>query len=376
MFNRIPKERINWVTSSFLFSTALIAVTAVPWYIWHYGLDSYLIILFFIYFIATGLSITLGYHRLFSHLSFKAKWPVKLFTLIFGAASFENSAIDWACNHRDHHKYVDDDEDPYNINKGFFYAHIGWLLIKLKPEQDRRNVVDLQRDPLVAWQDKYCHWIGFLVGFIVPTLLGYFHSGAIGALGGFLIPGVARLVFVQHMTFFINSLCHTLGDRPYSSECTARDSMLMAFFTFGEGYHNYHHTFQHDYRNGVKPWQFDPTKWAIWLLSKVGLVSGLRRVSAEKILLAEIEEMQRKASRIAENASAVKATACAQEAFEVALHSFKQGYQELENYSKQLKNMVSEQVKLSRKRLRLLTGDIHELGKRMELNARTLKQFA
>jgi stearoyl-CoA desaturase (delta-9 desaturase) len=104
---------------------------------------------------------------------------------------------------------------------------------------------------------------------------------------------VARVVAVQHCTFFINSACHTIGKRPYSSRCSARDSWIMAIFTFGEGYHNYHHEFQHDYRNGVKPWQFDPTKWTIWLLSKLGLASKLRRVPSEKILLAQLAEAQR-----------------------------------------------------------------------------------
>src|SRR5213075_2442258 len=105
--------------------------------------------------------------------------------------------------------------------------------------------------------------------------------------------GIARVVCVHHMTFFINSLCHTLGRQPYSTRCSARDSAVMAWFTFGEGYHNFHHEFQHDYRNVVKPWQFDPTKWCIWLLHKLALVRQLRRVSEDKILLAQAAEQHR-----------------------------------------------------------------------------------
>jgi stearoyl-CoA desaturase (Delta-9 desaturase) len=294
MFARIPFDRINWKTSSFLISTALIAVTAVPVYLWHYGLNWFQVSLFLFYFIATGLSITLGYHRLFSHLSFKAKWPVKLFTLIFGAAAFENSAWDWSADHRLHHKHVDHDDDPYDISKGFFYAHIGWLLFKLRPEPPMDNVADLQRDPLVMWQHRWVHLVGFGFGFVLPAVIGYFVAGASGALGGFLLAGVLRVFLVQHCTFFINSLCHTVGRQPYSSKCSARDSGIMAIFTFGEGYHNYHHEFQHDYRNGVKPWQFDPTKWSIWVLHKLGLVSDLRRVPDEKILLAELGETRKR----------------------------------------------------------------------------------
>jgi stearoyl-CoA desaturase (delta-9 desaturase) len=97
------------------------------------------------------------------------------------------------------------------------------------------------------------------------------------------------VVVIQHCTFFINSACHTLGRRPYSTRCSARDSLLMALLTFGEGYHNYHHEFQHDYRNGVKSWQWDPTKWIIWLLSRIGLIGGLRRAAREAIQAAQAQ---------------------------------------------------------------------------------------
>ena len=155
------------------------------------------------------------------------------------------------------------------------------------------NVPDLQADRLVMWQHRYYCAVAILTGFALPTMIGWAWSGWSAALGGFLIAGMARVVFVHHMTFFINSLCHTIGRQTYSSRCTARDSGIMALFTFGEGYHNFHHEFQHDYRNGVKPWQFDPTKWSIWLLGRLGLVGQLRRVPAEKILLREIAEKQR-----------------------------------------------------------------------------------
>ncbi len=299
MFKRIPFDRVNWVTSSFLMGTLFISLTAVPWYVWHYGLNWFQAIQFLLFYIATGLSITLGYHRLFSHLSFKAKWPVKLLALLFGSASFENSALDWVSDHRTHHKHVDEDEDPYDISKGFFHAHMGWLMFKLRPEPPLDNVPDLQKDRLVMWQYRWTHLIGFVVGFGLPTafgaLYGWMHDGtahamAVQALGGFLIGGVLRIVCVQHSTFCINSVCHTLGRRPYSTACSARDSGLVALVTFGEGYHNFHHEFQHDYRNGVKAWQFDPTKWSIWTLSKLGLASDLRRVPASRILIAELSE--------------------------------------------------------------------------------------
>jgi stearoyl-CoA desaturase (Delta-9 desaturase) len=293
MFSRIPFDRVNWPTSSFLIGTLFLSLTAVPAYLWFFGIDWFQIGLFLVMFIACGFSITLGYHRLYSHLAFQAHWSVRLFTLIFGAGAFENSVLLWACEHRTHHKHVDHDDDPYNISKGFFHAHMGWLMFKLMELPPFDNVTDLQKDRMVMWQHRYIHWIGAFVAFVFPTILGFAWGGWESALGAFLIAGVARVVVLQHCTFCINSLCHYLGKRPYSSKCSARDSWLMAIVTFGEGYHNYHHEFQHDYRNGAKPWQIDPTKWLIWTLSKLGLVRKLRRVPTEKIILAELAETQR-----------------------------------------------------------------------------------
>ena len=294
MFSRIPFEKVNWLISSFLIGTLFLAVTAVPVYLWFFGLDTFQIVLFFVMFFACGFSITIGYHRLFSHRTFEAHWLVRLFTLIFGAAAFENSVLLWSCEHRSHHKHVDHEDDPYCISKGLFHAHIGWLLFKLDPPPPFDNVSDLKKDPLVLWQDRHIHWIAALVSFVLPTAIGFLWGGWISALGAFLIAGVARIVVLQHCTFCINSLCHYLGDRPYSSKCSARDSWIMAIVTLGEGYHNYHHEFQYDYRNGVKPWQFDPTKWVIWILSKLGLARKLRRVPEERILLAELAEARRR----------------------------------------------------------------------------------
>jgi fatty-acid desaturase len=131
LFFRLPLERINWLTSSFLIGTLALTLTAVPLYLWFFGLDWFQVVLFFVMLSAIGFSVTLGYHRLFSHITFQASWPIRLFTLIFGAGAFENSVLMWASEHRRHHKHVDHDDDPYCISKGLFYAHIGWLLFKL-----------------------------------------------------------------------------------------------------------------------------------------------------------------------------------------------------------------------------------------------------
>jgi stearoyl-CoA desaturase (delta-9 desaturase) len=286
-------NHVRWTNSAFLIGTFVTTVTAVPAYLWHYGLNGFQIALFFFFLVSTAMSITLGYHRLFSHFTFTASWPVKLYTLLFGAAAFEGSALAWSADHRRHHKFVDHEEDPYDISKGLFHAHIGWLLFRTGPETPLTWVRDLKKDRLAWWQHEYYVPIAILIGFALPTAIGWLWGGPVAALGAFLIAGMARVVVVHHITFCINSLCHWIGDRPYSSDCTARDSILMAIVTFGEGYHNYHHEFQYDYRNGVRPWQLDPTKWTIWLLSKVGLVSGLRTIPEEKILKARMAEQER-----------------------------------------------------------------------------------
>jgi stearoyl-CoA desaturase (delta-9 desaturase) len=346
---RIPFDRVNWITSAFLIVTALTALVGVPWYLTVHGIDAFQVAMFLFYLTATMLSLTVGYHRLFSHLSFKARKPVRLFTLIFGACAFENSCLDWASDHRRHHKHVDHEGDPYDISKGFLWAHIGWLIFKLNPEPPMDNVNDLRKDPLVMWQHRYVHWIGFVVGLVLPAVAGglWNHLHGIdplpGVLGGFLIAGIARIVVAQHLTFFINSLCHTLGRQPYSSDHSARDSAIMAVLTFGEGYHNYHHEFQHDYRNGVKPWQWDPSKWTIWTLSKLGLASGLRRVPEGKILLAEMREAQSKAEK--QIASLTAATERSESLPREALHD---RVRRLGVICEELEQAVNERVSLSR----------------------------
>src|SRR5580700_2146560 len=348
MFPRIPFHRVNWLVSSFLIGTLFLSITAVPVYLWFFGIDPFQIVLFFAMLAACGFSVTLGYHRLFSHLTFQAHWIVRFFTVIFGAGAFENSVLLWSCEHRSHHKHVDHDDDPYCISKGLFYAHMGWLMFKLKPLPCFDNVADLKKDPLLVWQDRYIHLIAVLVAFGVPATIGFAWGGWKAALGAFLIAGVLRVVVLQHCTFCINSLCHYIGAQPYSSKCSARDSWLMAIITMGEGYHNYHHEFQHDYRNGVKPWQIDPTKWIIWILSKIGLVSNLRRVPAEKIVLTELAEAKRR----------LEATLASPGLTEASATYIANAYQTLLESAQQWTQRKAEQLEVTREMLASLRNEI------------------
>jgi len=367
MFKNIPFNRVEWVTSGFLITTALLTVTAVPWYFWNYGWDWFIFAVFLFFYVSTGMSITVGYHRLFSHKAFQAKWPVKLYVLLFGAAAFENSALWWSSEHRKHHKHVDTDDDPYDITKGFFWAHMGWLMFKLKPTPPLNNVEDLEKDRLVSFQHRFIHPLSFLVSFGLPSLIGYLYalytsnlSLIAGALGGLLIPGVARVVMVQHATFCINSLCHMIGKRPYSTSHSARDSWIAAIFTMGEGYHNYHHEFQWDYRNGVKPWQLDPSKWIIWTLSKFGLVSNLKRVPRERILLAETRETKRQISdQITFFQESLSNSAS--ELLEQTIVSLEQLRDRLNEITGELQSAAKERINLSRTKLHELRSEVHSM---------------
>ena len=286
------KKPYDWVNIAFLTSTPLLALSLTIYFQLTYtGSTVGFWLLALVMAIFTGLSITAGYHRLISHRAYDAHWSVKLFFLIFGAAAFENSALKWCSDHRVHHHHVDHDEDPYNINKGFFYAHIGWIFFKQNDTNpfENRYAKDLVKDKLVNWQHRYYLALSVLVGLILPGVIGYMMGSF---LGGIAIGGFLRLVLVHHSTFFINSLCHVIGSQTYSKEHSARDSFVMALLTYGEGYHNFHHTFPSDYRNGIKWYHFDPTKWLIKTLTVVGLAEKLKQAPERLINEAKAKVMQ------------------------------------------------------------------------------------
>lgn len=275
----LPPRRIDWFNLSFLvfghlaaaFAIVYLAVFHFSWWTIGFGL---------LWSVLCGLSITGGYHRLFAHASYKAAWPLRLFYLLFGAASVQNSALNWASDHRRHHAHTDEELDPYNIQRGFWWAHIGWVLHRNPYGRDRSLVRDLSKDPLVLFQDKYYLLLAVLFGAALPAAIGSAWGDPLGAL---LVAGFLRLVLQWHATFSINSLTHTVGNRPYHKTSSARDSFWVALVTLGEGYHNFHHRFQIDYRNGVRWYHFDPTKWWVWTMAQFGLAFGLRRIPRYRI---------------------------------------------------------------------------------------------
>lgn len=275
-----PKQKLRWGGILFLLSTAVVGFIVAPLYLLRHGVTSFDIGLCLFYIVATLMAITAGYHRLYSHACFKAHVSFRFLTLFFGAASFQQSALRWASLHRTHHRYVDTERDPYNIKRGFFYAHVGWVIFQ-KPVVDYDNSLDLQKCPLIMHQHRHYQWWALTSGIALPLVLG--------ALGGrlleaFLLTVALRLAVVHHCTFFINSFAHTFGTADYDPDSSAKDNWIGALLTNGEGYHNFHHRFPSDYRNGIYWYHWDPTKWLIRALSWVGLTSDLRRTPQASIL--------------------------------------------------------------------------------------------
>jgi len=157
-------------------------------------------------------------------------------------------------------------------------------------DEDFSNIKDVQKDPILVWQHKHYLALVLLTNIGVPAFLGFIHGDVIA---GLLLGGLLRLVLSQHVTYLINSIAHMWGKQTYSDKSSARDNPLLALITYGEGYHNYHHTFQWDYRNGIHWWHYDPTKWVIRILSFVGLTRDLKRCAPAQIEKARIEQQYR-----------------------------------------------------------------------------------
>ena len=289
-----PRPRLIWTTTLMFGLTALAAVTLVPWYGLTHGYSASAWGACALFMVFANMSITAGYHRLWAHRAYEAHPAVRLSMALWGAAALQNSILVWASGHRTHHRHVDDnDRDPYSAGRGLWFSHIGWMLRDHPSgQEDFSNAPDLLRDPIVMWQHRWYVPLALGMNVIPPVLLGLMFGNVIEML---LVAGLLRLVLGHHFTFFINSLAHAWGRQPYTDETSARDNDVLAVLTFGEGYHNFHHKFQYDYRNGVHWWQYDPTKWLIATLSWMGLAENLKRASNFQIQQAMIAMQFRKA---------------------------------------------------------------------------------
>jgi stearoyl-CoA desaturase (delta-9 desaturase) len=272
-------REISWGPGLFLVIYQSILLLSLPFYFWYAPLHLSTFISGFILLYLTGLSITAGYHRYFSHKSFKTNPVIEFFLLFFGSAAGQGSALRWCYDHRNHHAFVDTDKDPYCIKKGFWYAHFTWIFDK-QSEIEPKMVGDLMRKPMIMVQHN--HYVKCMVAsnLLLFALTGWLCKDYLGA---FVIGWWFRFFLLHHFTWFINSLAHTWGDKPFCEDQTAVNNFVISMLTFGEGYHNYHHVYANDYRNGIRWYHFDPTKWLIWTLNKCGLAHELKRVDPTTI---------------------------------------------------------------------------------------------
>lgn len=265
----------NWPTGIFVIFYHVMLLAVWPFYFSYTPPSAAMWAVFVGLFFATGISITAGYHRYYSHLTYKAHPAVEAVLLFFATMSAQGSALRWSYEHRNHHAFVDTDRDPYSIKKGFLFAHMLWLFSKPKPIESK-VVADLIRNPRVMFQHNYYPYLMAASNILMFLFVGWLLNDYVGS---FVLTWWTRIFMLHHCTWFINSLAHTWGVRPFSQEESAVDNYCISLLTFGEGYHNYHHTFANDYRNGIRWYHFDPTKWLIWTLHRLGLAHGLKRVN-------------------------------------------------------------------------------------------------
>ncbi|KAI0372080.1 delta 9-fatty acid desaturase protein [Pilatotrama ljubarskyi] len=234
------------------------------------------LILTAVLYVISTIAVTAGYHRLWSHRSYKASVPLSLFLALAGGCAVQGSGYWWAKGHRSHHRYIDTDKDPYSAKRGLLFTHIGWIIFHTDVAPDPHvDVSDLKKDKIVMWQHRWRSLIFLLCGYVLPTVVpGHFWNDW---MGGLCYGAGMHLVICHHSVWCINSLAHTLGHKPFDDKHTPRDSIWTAILTMGEGYHNFHHQYPIDYRNAYLWYQYDPTKWFIAACGALGLASNLRK---------------------------------------------------------------------------------------------------
>lgn len=248
------------------------------------------LILFLTGYYMANISVGLGLHRLWSHDAYKTNKYVEFVLAVLSAGTLQGPALSWASNHFDHHTYTDTEKDPHTPQKykskfmGFLWSHMGWMLVGEGSYKsiNRVTMVKLGRNKILRWQLKYYWHIAVAMNTIVPAFVGFVFGGtALAAYAGFVFIGLGRAL-QQQATFFVNSLCHFVGTQKYTNG-TSRDIWWLAFMLLGENWHNFHHAFPSDYRNGAQWYQTDVHKWLIYLMSKCGLAWGLKRTAKVRV---------------------------------------------------------------------------------------------
>ena len=299
----VLNETRDRIATGLVTALPILALGLVVWQVWGDFLRWSDVIVFAIMYVATGLGITVGFHRYFTHRSFKTSRPVRATLAVLGSAAIEGPVISWVADHRKHHTFADQEGDPHSPHvdhgvgfrgafKGLLHAHVGWLFIHTQRGLRRRYARDLIDDPIVEFVDrKFFYWA--IGGLVAAFLLGWAIGGSLYAgLTGLLWGGAVRMLVVHHVTFSINSLCHFFGRRRFETDDESRNLLWLAPFSFGESWHNNHHAFPTSAEHGMRKWELDWSALLIRAMERVGLVWDVVRVDRErqerrKALLAE-----------------------------------------------------------------------------------------
>jgi stearoyl-CoA desaturase (Delta-9 desaturase) len=289
----VANEKLDRFLTGTITAIPFAALIVVGWQLWNEALHWGDLAVFAICYVLTGLGVTVGFHRHFTHRAFKAKPWLRGTLAIMGSAAIEGPVIAWVADHRKHHAFADVEGDPHSPHvdhghgvkgalKGLLHAHVGWLFIHTHRGNKQRYAPDLIADPLIRWIDRtFVLWVG--VGLLVPFGLGYLIGGTWQtALTGLLWGGAVRMLVVHHVTYSINSLCHFFGRQAFNTGDESRNLAWLAPFTFGEAWHNNHHAFPTSYEHGMRRWQIDPSRWVILGLEKMGLVWDVVRISPDR----------------------------------------------------------------------------------------------
>lgn len=287
--NFVPLEpkpvpmRIRWrnvVLFVFLHAGALYGLYLLPLakpYTWIYT---------FILYQLGALGITAGAHRLWTHRSYHAKLPLRIFLALCQSLAFQNDIIEWSRDHRVHHKYSETNADPHNAKRGFFFAHMGWLLVRKHPDVKEKgsklDISDLLRDPVCIIQRKYYLPSVLLLCFILPTVVPWYFWGE-SLYNAYFICALFRYAFTLHCTWLVNSVAHLWGNKPYDKHINPAENLLVSLGAIGEGFHNYHHTFPHDYSTSEFGLRFNLTTFFIDTMALLGLAHGRRKMTGEAI---------------------------------------------------------------------------------------------
>jgi len=274
----VTDDRLCWSTIGGLALIHVASAVGVVWII--VNPSSATVTLAAVLYAICGMAVTAGYHRLFAHRTYRASAPVRWLLLLFGAATFQNSALSWSADHRAHHADTDGPGDPHDVTRGAWFAHVAWLFRRREASADVTALHDLWAVRSIRWQHRWYAAIAIGIGLVLPMAIASLWGDP---WGGLLVAGFLRTGVMLQSTFAVNSLAHLVGRRRYDARSSARDSTLTALVTFGEGYHSYHHRFPFDYRNGVRWWQYDPSKWLIWTLARARLVHTVRTASPASI---------------------------------------------------------------------------------------------